>query len=183
MNSCNVLIHSSEFSPFCLLNLWNCSDFIVSLIWGLNLFVRILNKPSNMLHVPMSACVSNSMNCRPFLPNQVFTIASCSAWGVLYVAKILLTSNLKFLNSLYLSSASELKLGCFIAGQPILGPAVLCGLSAVATVIAVLLHWALLPLLWLLPHLLLLVHLPLYSVTFCIFAYVCLSETFTPDTM
>ena len=43
-------IHSSEFSPFCLLNLQNCNGFIISLNWGPNLFIRISNKPSNELH-------------------------------------------------------------------------------------------------------------------------------------
>ena len=33
-------------------------------------------------------------------------------------------------------SASQLNIGCFMAGLPILGPAALCGLSAVATAIA-----------------------------------------------
>ena len=37
---------------------------------------------------------------------------------------------------LYLSSASQLKLGCFIAGPPILGPTTICGLSAVDAAIA-----------------------------------------------
>ena len=55
---------------------------------------------------------------------------------MLYVANILFTSNLKFLCLLYLSSASQLKLGCFMAGLPILGHTMLCGLSDVAAAIA-----------------------------------------------
>ena len=51
---------------------------VVSLNWGLNLLVKSLKKPSNELHVSFSACVHDSMNCRPFLFNQFFTTASCS---------------------------------------------------------------------------------------------------------
>ena len=76
------------------------------------------------------------MNRRPLLPNQYFTIANYSVQGMLYDASILFTSNLKLLSSLYLSSASKLKLGCFIAGLPILCPTVHCGLSVVAATIA-----------------------------------------------
>ena len=67
-----------HFHPFCLLNLGNCSDFIVSLNWSLNILVNILNNPSNMLHVSFSTLVNNSTNCRSFLPSKFFTIASCS---------------------------------------------------------------------------------------------------------
>ena len=48
---------------------------------------------------------------------------------------MLLTSSLKVLSSLYLSSASQMKLGWFMAGLSILGPAMLYGLSAVAAAI------------------------------------------------
>ena len=114
-DSHNLLIHSPTFSPFCLLNLQNYSDFIISLNWDVNLLVKNLNKPSNVLHLSSSAFVNNSMNCRPYLPNKFFTITSFSVRGVLYIVSVLLTSNLKVLSSLYLSSASKLKVGCFMA--------------------------------------------------------------------
>ena len=41
---------------------------------------------------------------------------------MLYDLKILFSSSLKFFSSLYLLSASHLKVGCFIAGPPTLGP-------------------------------------------------------------
>ena len=55
---------------------------------------------------------------------------------MLYDVIIFFISNLKFLSSLYLLSASVLKLCCFIADQPILGPTTFCGLFAVAAAIA-----------------------------------------------
>ena len=76
------------------------------------------------------------MNCRPFLPSQYFTIASCFVWCVFYVVNILLTSNLNVLSSLYFSSVSQLNAGCFMACLPIFGPAMLCGLSAAAAAIS-----------------------------------------------
>ena len=42
---------------------------------------------------------------------------------------------MKVLSLLYLSSASQLKDGYFMAGPPILGPAMLYGLSAMSTAI------------------------------------------------
>ena len=105
---------------------------------GLNLLVRDLNRPSNVLHIAFSSFVRDSKNCRPFLPNQslFFTTTNCSVCGVWYVDKMLFTSNQNVLSSLYLLSTSQLNIGCFMAGLSILGPAMLCGLSAVAAVIA-----------------------------------------------
>ena len=175
-------MHSSAFSPFCLLNLQNFSDFIISLNRGLNLLVNISNKPSNVLNVSFSACVNDSMKCRSFQPNQFSAIAKCSFWCVLYVVNILLTSNLKVLSLLYLSSASQLKLGCFLAGLPILGPTMLFDLYAVATAIACIaalvtsataLAIASFP-----------IDCSLAIVNFDLFiVYVCLNETFTTYTM
>ena len=51
---------------------------------------------------------------------------------MLYNLKILFTSSLKFLSSLYLSSASLLNVGCFFKGPPSLSPP-FCVLSAPAT--------------------------------------------------
>ena len=82
--------------------------------------------------MPFSSLINDSINCSPFLPSQIFTIANCSVWGVLYVINMIFTSNLKVLSLLYLSSASQMKVGCFMAGLSILHPAVLCGISAVA---------------------------------------------------
>ena len=49
---------------------------------------------------------------------------------------MLFTSSLNVFSSLYLSSASQLKVHCLMAGLPILGPALFCDLSVVATAIA-----------------------------------------------
>ena len=75
-------IHSSSLSPSFLHNFLNCSHLIVSLNLGLNLHVSLLNSP-NVSHVTFSVYVSVSKNWRPFLPNQFFTIASCSACRML----------------------------------------------------------------------------------------------------
>ena len=56
-------------------------------------------------------------------------------WGMLYDLNMLFTSNLMFLSSLYSSSASQSKFGCFIAGLPIMGPA-FCGPSVVVAATA-----------------------------------------------
>ena len=50
--------------------------------------------------------------------------------------KMLFTSSLNVFNLLYLSSASQLNVGCFKAGLPILGPPVLCGHLATASAMA-----------------------------------------------
>ena len=74
-----------------------------------NLLVRISNKPSNVLHLSFSTCVSNSINCRPFLPNQFFLLLLAAVHEVCYMIYIILfTSNLKFLSLLYLSFASQM---------------------------------------------------------------------------
>ena len=44
--------------------------------------------------------------------------------------------HMKVLGLLHLSSISQMKLGCFMAGLPNLGPATLCDLSAMAAAIA-----------------------------------------------
>ena len=62
-------------------------------------------------------------------------IANCSACGMLYNLKILFTSSLKFLTSLYLSSVSQLKVHCFIKGPHSHGPT-FCVLYAPATAMA-----------------------------------------------
>ena len=59
-------------------NFLNWSDLIVLLYWGLNLFVNVLNSPSNVLQISFSVVVSVSKYWRPFLPNQFFTDASLS---------------------------------------------------------------------------------------------------------
>ena len=74
---------------------------------------------------------TGALSFQPF-----FTIAYCSVCDILYVDKMLFTSSLNAFSSLCLSSASQLKVGCFMAGLPILGPAVLCGFSVEATTIA-----------------------------------------------
>ena len=88
-----------------------------------------------MLHLSCYICVKDSINCKPFLPSQFFIIANCSVCGMSYNLKILFTSSLKFLCLLYLSSASQLKVGCFILGLPSLGPT-FCVLSVLVTAIA-----------------------------------------------
>ena len=54
---------------------------------------------------------------------------------MLYNLKILFTSSLKFLSSLYLSSAFQLNVGCFIMCPPYLG-STFCVFSALATAMA-----------------------------------------------
>ena len=76
---------------------------MVSLYWGLNLLLSVPNRPSSVLHVSCSAVVSISKYCRPFLPSQFLTSTNLSVCGVLYVERILLTSNQNVFNSLYLS--------------------------------------------------------------------------------
>ena len=63
---------------------------------------NVSNRPSKVPHVVFSSLVSISKNCRPFLPNQFLTIANCSMCGVLYMDRILFTSNLKVLSLLVL---------------------------------------------------------------------------------
>ena len=61
---------------------------------------------------------------------SVLLVACCTFW------KIMFTSTLKFLSSLYLlSSASQLNVGCFMIGLPSLVP-MFCVLSALATAMA-----------------------------------------------
>ena len=50
---------------------------------------------------------------------------------ILYMDRILFTSNLKVLNLLYLSCISQMNVACFMAG-PILGPVIVCGLMTTA---------------------------------------------------
>ena len=125
-------IHSSTFSSSYWYNFLNCSDLIVSLYWGLKLFDSVWNRPSNVLHVSFSSVINVSKYWRPFLPNQFLTIANLSACRVLYTDKTLLTSNLNVFSSLYLSSAFQSKVSCFMAGLSILGPDMSCVLSAQA---------------------------------------------------
>ena len=80
---------------------------MVLLYWGLNLLHSVSNRPSSVLHVPFSAVVSISKYCRPFLCNQFLTSANLSVCGVLYVERILLTSNQNVFKSLYLSCAFQ----------------------------------------------------------------------------
>ena len=47
--------------------------------------------------------------------------------------KTLLTSNLNVFNSLYVSSAFQSNVNCFMVGRPILGPDMLCILSTQAS--------------------------------------------------
>ena len=70
-----------------------------------------------------------------FLPSRFFMIANYSVCDILYNLKILFTSSLKFWSLLYLSSASQLEVDCFITGLPSLGPT-FCILSSPATVMA-----------------------------------------------
>ena len=127
-------IHSSTFSSSYQYSFLNCSDFMVSLYWSLNLLDSVLNRPTSVLHVSFPA-VRISKYCRPFLPNQILTSASLSVCGVLYVERILLTSTQNVFNSLYLSCTFQTNVGCFMVGPPTLGPYPLCILSAQASAI------------------------------------------------
>ena len=103
---------------------------------------------------------------------------------MLYEANILFTSNLKFLSLLYLSSAFQLKLGCFIAGLPILGPTVLYGLSVVAEAIACIVTQVTSATAFANASLVIACSFAIFLFAFFqYFAYVCLYETFTTDTM
>ena len=68
----SLSINPFAFSFVCLLQLWNCSNFMVSLHWDLNLVLNVVNKPYLVLHLSRSVCINDSMNWRPFLPNQLF---------------------------------------------------------------------------------------------------------------
>ena len=81
----------------------------------------MVNRPPIVLHLSFSVWVNVSKNCRPCLPSQCFIIATFSLCGMLYDLNTLFTSNLKCLRSLYLSSASQLNMGYFTTGSPILG--------------------------------------------------------------
>ena len=87
---------------------------MVSLYWGLNLLDSVSNRPSSVLHVLFSAVVKVSKYWKPFLPNQFLTNANLSVHGVLYIERILLTSNQNVFNSLYLSCAFQSNIGCFM---------------------------------------------------------------------
>ena len=99
-------IHFSAFSFSCLTDLQNCYDLTVSLYCGLNLSSNDVDKPCNVLHLSCSVWVSVSRNCGPFLPSKCFIIAIFSVCGILCDFNILFISDLKFLSSFYLSSAS-----------------------------------------------------------------------------
>ena len=109
---------------------------MVLLYWGLNIWHSVSNRPSSVLHVSFSAVVGISKYCSPSLPNQFFTSAKLYVCGVLYVERILLTSNQNVLISLYLSCVFQLNAVCFMAGPPTLGPDLSCTLSAKASTIA-----------------------------------------------
>ena len=95
-------------------------DFVL-LYHGLNLSFSVLNSPSGVSHFSFSAWVSISNNCNPFVPKQLLISAVFAISGISYGLKTLYTSSLKLFHSLYLSSMSQLNVGCFIIG-PILGP-------------------------------------------------------------
>ena len=109
-------IHSPALSIFCLLSLWNCSDFIVSLYQGLNLLFSVLNSPLHISHFSFLARVSVSNNCSPFLPSQFLINAVFSIFGISYDLNTSHRSSLKFYSSLYLSLVSQLSVSCFITG-------------------------------------------------------------------
>ena len=105
------------------------------IILGFKFIGECFNRPSSVLHVSFSAVVSVSKYCNPFLPNQFLTSTNLSVCGVLYVDRILLTSNLNVFNSLYLSCAFQSNVSWFMAGLPTLGPDPSCILSAWASTI------------------------------------------------
>ena len=70
-----------------------------------------------------------------------------------------------------------------MASASILGPAMLCGLSAVAAVIVCIAALVVSATALAIASFTITCSLLLYSVVFCIFAYVCLSENFTTDAM
>ena len=123
-------------------------------------------------------------NCRLFLLSQFFTSTIFSVCCMLYDLNTLFTSNLNFLSSLYLSSASQLNVGCFIMGLHILAPHFVF-LHVLGCFLLWPQPWLILPvlLLQLLPALLLQQYLSaqlsssvfvFYLLVYCIIAYVCL---------
>ena len=64
------------------------------------------------------------ISCRPFLPTPVLITGIVSVLFTLYDCNILLTSNMKFLNSTYLSVELQSNVGgCLNVGLPNLGAA------------------------------------------------------------
>ena len=95
---------------------------MVSLYWDLNLLESVLKRPSSALCVSFSAVVRVSKYCTPCLPNYFLTRVNLSICGVLYVERIVLTSNQNVFSSLYLSCTFKSNIGCFMEGPPTLGP-------------------------------------------------------------
>ena len=95
---------------------------------------------------------------------------------MLYNLKILLTSSLKFLSSLYLSSASPAEIGLFHLGPTF------CALSAPGTAMACIAALVAFTTAWAIASLAFVCSLAIMFK--CIISvYVCLCETFTTDTM
>ena len=104
---------------------------MVSLYCDLNLLTCVLNRPSVMLHLSFSACVSVSTNCRPFLSSQFllllfFLFAACSKNYIVYLLY-------EVFSSPYLSSASQLDMGCCMMGHTYLGYCILCSIIVVCS--------------------------------------------------
>ena len=105
---------------------------MVSLCCGLNLLFNVVKSPSLCYIFLVSSVLMILGIVGLFCLASFFMSAICSACAMLCNLKILFTSGLTFLSSLYLSSASLFNVGCLIMGLPSLGPA-FCFLSALAT--------------------------------------------------
>ena len=96
---------------------------------------------------------------------------------------MLFTSNLKFLSLLYLSSTSQLQLGCFNASLLALDPT-FCSLSVVTAAIACIGNLVASATASVIVSLVFACSLAIFVCILCSkFAYVCLCEIFTTDTM
>ena len=151
---------------------------MVSLCCGLNLLFKLVKIPSVVLHLSCSTCVNDlGIVGLTYLANFRDYYLFC-LWHTIYL-KTLFTFSLKFLSSLYLSTASQLNVGCFILGQPSLGLHFMFFLFQPQP-------WAVLLFLLLQTQfctVATLVFVCSLAIICSLFAYVCLYDTFTPDTM
>ena len=79
-----VLLSTFSFLLSYLLSLQYCNNRIVSLCWGLNVLVEILNKLSTALHASCVVCVRVCMKCRPCLTSQSLVIGTLAVLLVSY---------------------------------------------------------------------------------------------------
>ena len=94
---------------------------MISLYCSLNLLFNKINRPSVVLHLSCPAWVNVSSNCRLLLPSHFYYCYYFHLWHVIGFENIVYLQSEVFM-SLYLSSAYQLNVGCFIRGSHIFGP-------------------------------------------------------------